>query len=146
MIGSRSWWWTGKPSVVQSMQLLRVGHNWVTELNWNYVLPSYYLFFCHFCGSSLFISFFAFPIVVWWFSLVICLIYFIFIFCVSFVSFFSVVTMGFMYVDPKLYLLNLNWKAFKFKCVLEDLHFFLSSPIFWFWSQILHVNVYPLTI
>ena len=31
---SRSWWWTGKPGVLQSMGLQRVGHNWVTELNW----------------------------------------------------------------------------------------------------------------
>ena len=31
---SRSWWWTGKPGVLQSMGLQRVGNNWVTELNW----------------------------------------------------------------------------------------------------------------
>ena len=29
---SRSWWWTGKPGVLQSIELQRVGHNWVTEL------------------------------------------------------------------------------------------------------------------
>ena len=28
---SRSWWWTGKPGVLQSMELQRVRHNWVTE-------------------------------------------------------------------------------------------------------------------
>ena len=28
---SRSWWWTGKPGVLQSMGLQRVGHNWTTE-------------------------------------------------------------------------------------------------------------------
>ena len=33
--GSGSWWWTGKPGVLQSMGLQRVGHNWETELNWN---------------------------------------------------------------------------------------------------------------
>ena len=32
-IGSRSWWWTGKPGVLQSMGLQRVGHDWPTELN-----------------------------------------------------------------------------------------------------------------
>ena len=32
---SRSWWWTGKPGVLQSMGLQRVGHNWATELNWS---------------------------------------------------------------------------------------------------------------
>ena len=33
-VNSRSWWWTGKPGVLQLMGLQRVGHNWVTELNW----------------------------------------------------------------------------------------------------------------
>jgi len=28
-----SWWWTGKPGVLQSMGLQRVGHSWQTELN-----------------------------------------------------------------------------------------------------------------
>ena len=31
---SRSWWWTGRPGVLQSMGLQRVGHDWATELNW----------------------------------------------------------------------------------------------------------------
>ena len=31
---SLSWWWTGRPGVLQSMGLQRVGHYWVTELNW----------------------------------------------------------------------------------------------------------------
>ena len=34
LISSRSWWWTGKPGVLQSMGSQRVGHDWVTELNW----------------------------------------------------------------------------------------------------------------
>ena len=29
-----SWWWTGRPGVLQSMGLQRVGHNWATELKW----------------------------------------------------------------------------------------------------------------
>ena len=29
---SRSWWWTGKPGLLQSMGLQRVKHDWVTEL------------------------------------------------------------------------------------------------------------------
>ena len=33
---SGSWWWTRKPGVLQSMGLQRVGHDWVTELNWSY--------------------------------------------------------------------------------------------------------------
>ena len=32
--GSGSWWWTGKPGILQSKQLQRAGHNWATELNW----------------------------------------------------------------------------------------------------------------
>ena len=33
-VNSRSWWWTGKPGVLQSMGSQRVGYDWVTELNW----------------------------------------------------------------------------------------------------------------
>ena len=29
-----SWWWTGKPGVLQSMGSQRVGYDWVTELSW----------------------------------------------------------------------------------------------------------------
>ena len=29
-----SWWWTGKPSRLQSTGSQRVRHDWVTELNW----------------------------------------------------------------------------------------------------------------
>ena len=32
---SGSWWRTGKPGVLLSMGSQRVGHDWVTELNWN---------------------------------------------------------------------------------------------------------------
>ena len=28
------WWWTGRPGVLQSLGSQRVGHDWVTELNW----------------------------------------------------------------------------------------------------------------
>ena len=33
-VSSRSWWWTGKPSMLQSVGLQRVGHDWVNELKW----------------------------------------------------------------------------------------------------------------
>ena len=33
-VNSRSWWWTGRPGVLQFMGLQKVGHDWVTELNW----------------------------------------------------------------------------------------------------------------
>ena len=29
-----SWWWKGKPGMLQSMGSQRVGHDWATELNW----------------------------------------------------------------------------------------------------------------
>ena len=32
---SGSWWWTGRPGVLWFMGLQRVGHDWVTELNWS---------------------------------------------------------------------------------------------------------------
>ena len=31
---SGSWWWTGKPGMLQFMGLQRVRHDWVTEVNW----------------------------------------------------------------------------------------------------------------
>ena len=33
-VNSRSWWWTGKPGLLQSMGLQRVRHDWLTEPNW----------------------------------------------------------------------------------------------------------------
>ena len=30
----RSWWWTGKPVMLQSVGSQRIGHNWETEVNW----------------------------------------------------------------------------------------------------------------
>ena len=33
-VNSGSWWWTGRPGVLQFMGSQRPGHNWATELNW----------------------------------------------------------------------------------------------------------------
>ena len=33
-VTSESWWWTGRPGVLRFMGFQRVGHDWVTELNW----------------------------------------------------------------------------------------------------------------
>ena len=33
-VDSCSWWWTGRPGVLQFMPSQRVGQDWVTELNW----------------------------------------------------------------------------------------------------------------
>jgi len=43
---SGSWWWTGRPGVLQPMGSQRVGHDWATELNWN----SYTMSSCHLPG------------------------------------------------------------------------------------------------
>ena len=33
-VNSGSWWWTGRPGVLQFMGSQRVGHDWATEMNW----------------------------------------------------------------------------------------------------------------
>ena len=33
-VSFRSWWWTRRPVMLQSVGSQRVGHDWVTELNW----------------------------------------------------------------------------------------------------------------
>ena len=33
-VDSRSWWWIGRPGVLQFMGLQGVRHDWATELNW----------------------------------------------------------------------------------------------------------------
>ena len=33
-VNSGSWWWTGRPGVLQSVGSQRVGHYWATEMNW----------------------------------------------------------------------------------------------------------------
>ena len=38
---SGSWWWTGRPGVLQFMGSQRVGHNWATELNWTDAIYKY---------------------------------------------------------------------------------------------------------
>ena len=39
-VNSRSWWWTGRPGVLQFMELQRVRRDWATELNWTGVSDS----------------------------------------------------------------------------------------------------------
>ena len=33
-VNSGTWWWTGRLGMLQSMESQRVGHDWMTELNW----------------------------------------------------------------------------------------------------------------
>ena len=37
-VNSGSWWWTGRPGMLQSMGSQRVGHDWATELNWTFTI------------------------------------------------------------------------------------------------------------
>ena len=43
-VNSGSWWWTGRPGVLESMRWQKVGHDWVTELNWTEKHPGFNLF------------------------------------------------------------------------------------------------------
>ena len=57
-VSSRSWWWTGKPGVLQSMRSQRVGQDWATELNWTDPLrrnqdPDPRLYYCFLTASPL---------------------------------------------------------------------------------------------
>ena len=40
-VNSGSWWWTGRPSVLQSIGSQRVRHDWATELNWSELIYIY---------------------------------------------------------------------------------------------------------
>ena len=42
-VNSGRWWWTGRPGVLWSMGSWRVGHDWVTELNWTELMCKLYL-------------------------------------------------------------------------------------------------------
>ena len=47
--GSESWWWTGKPGMLQSTGSQRIGHNWATELKYPEVeLPDCMVVLQHF--------------------------------------------------------------------------------------------------
>ena len=48
-VNFKSWWWTGRPGMLQSMGLQRVRHDWATELNWELYIE---LPFRHFRYSS----------------------------------------------------------------------------------------------
>ena len=40
-VNSRSWWWTERPGMLQSMGLQRIGHGWATELNWAFEILTF---------------------------------------------------------------------------------------------------------
>ena len=54
-VNSGSWWWTGRPGVLWFMGSQRVGHDWVTELNWygcNEIPGSPYFVYWSLCHSN----------------------------------------------------------------------------------------------
>jgi len=62
-VNSRSWWWTGRLGMLQSMGSQRVRHDWVTELNWTeLVLLDFWSFYqfdsMHFLHIIVFVCFF----------------------------------------------------------------------------------------
>ena len=63
-VNSGSWWWTGRPGVLQFTGSQRVRHDWVTELNWRificqllFIFYKSYKFF--FLSSSTIASFYV---------------------------------------------------------------------------------------
>ena len=44
-VSSGSWWWTGRPGVLQSTGSQTVGHNWVTKVNWIEIILIIKIFF-----------------------------------------------------------------------------------------------------
>ena len=64
-VDSRSWWWTGRPDVLRFMGSQRVGHNWLTELNWCqlknitrlYLTGVFFINFAWYLGSILNLNF-----------------------------------------------------------------------------------------
>ena len=64
-VNSGSWWWTGRPGVLQFMGLQRVRHDWATQLNWTGYLnflyqPIYWLFPIFYWINCLFFIFKSF--------------------------------------------------------------------------------------
>ena len=57
-VDCKSWWWTGRPGMLQFMGAQRVGHDWATELtDWYYIYSSIILH-CYFtCVSKGFLLF-----------------------------------------------------------------------------------------
>ena len=41
---SGSWWWIGRPGMLQAMGLQRVGHDWAIELNWCWMIYNFLKF------------------------------------------------------------------------------------------------------
>ena len=47
-VNSGSWWWIGRPGMLRFMGSQRVGHDWVTEMNWTFLRICPFLPSCKF--------------------------------------------------------------------------------------------------
>jgi len=54
----QSWWWTGRPGLLQSTGLQKIRHNWAIELNWTEAFISHSVYTVH---MSITKSYFMFP-------------------------------------------------------------------------------------
>ena len=52
-----SWWWPGRPGVLQFMGSQRVGHDWATELDWTEHSNSLAFSECHIVGVAQYVAF-----------------------------------------------------------------------------------------
>ena len=76
-VNSRSWWWTGRPDVLQFMELQRVRHDWMTELNWTERIPKIKIpfFLCFKVFKNFSEHFFVFKLKYSWFITLCLLLY-----------------------------------------------------------------------
>ena len=66
-VNSLSWWFTGRPGVLWFMGWQKVGHDWVTELNWSDILDLKQSYFSkHAFPSCLQIVFYTLCIILPW--------------------------------------------------------------------------------
>ena len=69
-VNSGSWWWTGRPGMLRFMGLQRVGHDWVTELNWT--------------GISICTIYCSVSILYFWLKEMTCILYYFLLFIIYF--------------------------------------------------------------
>ena len=53
-VDSGSWWWAGRPGVLQFMGSQRVGHDWATELDWQWYDRIDFCMFLFVCCQCIF--------------------------------------------------------------------------------------------
>ena len=66
-VNTRSWWWTGRPDVLQAMGSQRVRHDWATELNCTVTLTCHHYPTRELCSSWSYTL--GFPSLTWLFKM-----------------------------------------------------------------------------